>query len=270
MTEGDITKDFKDLSKKRENLVFMARAAESAERYSDMCQIMKLLVEWKEGSDPQPLDIEERNLLSVAYKNVIGTRRASHRCLSVEDYKGNTLIGEYKKLIEEELNNICEEILGLLTNTLVPGVVKALKAKESDAKLNEALVFYLKMTGDYYRYLAEIIHSNADFKSQAKKTYSDALKIAEEHLLPTHPIRLGLALNFSVCHYEILHDQTAACDLAKRAFDAAIAKLDSIDEGSYKDSTLIMQLLRDNLTLWTSPENMKKDDDEEEPQADAE
>lgn len=43
-----------------------------------------------------------------------------------------------------------------------------------------------------------------------------------------------------------------ACQLAKQAFDEAIAELDTLSEESYKDSTLIMQLLRDNLTLWTS------------------
>ena len=69
---------------------------------------------------------------------------------------------------------------------------------------------------------------------------------------PTHPIRLGLALNFSVFHYEIMGAPDEACQLAKNAFDDAIAELDTLSEESYKDSTLIMQLLRDNLTLWTS------------------
>jgi len=71
-------------------------------------------------------------------------------------------------------------------------------------------------------------------------------------LTPTHPIRLGLALNFSVFYYEILNSPDRACHLAKQAFDDAIAELDSLSEESYRDSTLIMQLLRDNLTLWTS------------------
>jgi len=75
----------------------------------------------------------------------------------------------------------------------------------------------------------------------------EALKLA-----PTHPIRLGLALNFSVFLYEVQAKQEEACKLAKDAFDSAIAELDTLDEESYKDSTLIMQLLRDNLTLWTS------------------
>jgi len=55
-----------------------------------------------------------------------------------------------------------------------------------------------------------------------------------------------------VFYYEILNSPDRACHLAKQAFDDAIAELDTLSEESYKDSTLIMQLLRDNLTLWTS------------------
>jgi len=55
-----------------------------------------------------------------------------------------------------------------------------------------------------------------------------------------------------VFYYEILNQPSEACKLAKEAFDNAIAELDQLQEDSYKDSTLIMQLLRDNLTLWTS------------------
>lgn len=79
-----------------------------------------------------------------------------------------------------------------------------------------------------------------------------ATSIAESDLPYTHPIRLGLALNFSVFYYEILNSAERACHIAKQAFDDAIAELDNLNEESYKDSTLIMQLLRDNLTLWTS------------------
>lgn len=82
----------------------------------------------------------------------------------------------------------------------------------------------------------------------------NATDVAQTDLTPTHPIRLGLALNFSVFYYEILNSPDRACHLAKQAFDDAIAELDSLSEESYRDSTLIMQLLRDNLTLWTSSE----------------
>lgn len=86
---------------------------------------------------------------------------------------------------------------------------------------------------------------------ESKKAYTKAKEEAE-NLPPTNPIRLGLALNFSVFYYEIENDSKKACDLAKKAFDDAIAELDSLKDDNYKDSTLIMQLLRDNLTLWTS------------------
>ena len=82
-----------------------------------------------------------------------------------------------------------------------------------------------------------------------------ATDVAQTELTPTHPIRLGLAHNFSVFYYEILNSPDRACHLAKQAFDDAIAELDSLSEESYRDSTLIMQLLRDNLTLWTSSES---------------
>jgi len=85
------------------------------------------------------------------------------------------------------------------------------------------------------------------------------MKVAEGNLQETHPTRLGLALNYSVCCYEILNLKDKACDIAKKAFDSAIEKLDTLNDNSYKDSTLIMQLLRDNLTLWTS-ENVQVDE----------
>merc|ERR1719283_92533 len=89
------------------------------------------------------------------------------------------------------------------------------------------------------------------------------MEIAEEALEATHPTRLGLALNFSVCYYEILNEPKQACDLAKKAFDEAIEKLDSLSDVSYRDSTLIMQLLRDNLTIWNqTDENQLPDDNE--------
>lgn len=87
---------------------------------------------------------------------------------------------------------------------------------------------------------------------ESNKAYKEASEIAATQLFPTHPIRLGLALNYSVYFYEIMNDPDEACRLAQTAFDDAISRLEHLSEESYKDSTLIMQLLRDNLTLWTS------------------
>jgi 14-3-3 protein epsilon len=197
------------------------------------------------------LSIEERNLLSVAFKNVIGSRRASWRIISSieqkEEHKGNdkhvAINREYRTAIEAELNQICKDILEILDKNLIPS-----------ARTGESKVFFYKMCGDYHRYLAEF-SSESDRKQAAQNSleaYKQATDIAVTDLTPTHPIRLGLALNFSVFYYEILNSPDSACQLAKQAFDDAIAELDTLNEESYKDSTLIMQLLRDNLTLWTS------------------
>ena len=97
----------------------------------------------------------------------------------------------------------------------------------------------------------------------------NATDVAQTELTPTHPIRLGLALNFSVFYYEILNSPDRACHLAKQAFDDAIAELDSLSEESYRDSTLIMQLLRDNLTLWTSSDGGEAEGSAEAPKEEA-
>lgn len=78
---------------------------------------------------------------------------------------------------------------------------------------------------------------------------------------PTHPIRLGLVLNFSVFYYEINFSSEKACELAKAAFDEAIPELDSMSDDKGRDATIILQLLRDNLTLWNS--NIQQTDDQE-------
>ncbi|KAH1095066.1 hypothetical protein GYH30_040388 [Glycine max] len=232
----------------REEFVYMAKLAEQAERYEEMVEFMEKV---SASAESEELTVEERNLLSVAYKNVIGARRASWRIISSieqkEESRGNedhvAVIRDYRSKIEAELSNICDGILKLLDTRLVPS------AASGDSK-----VFYLKMKGDYHRYLAEF-KTGADRKEAAESTlsaYKAAQDIANTELPPTHPIRLGLALNFSVFYYEILNSPDRACSLAKQAFDEAIAELDTLGEESYKDSTLIMQLLRDNLTLWTS------------------
>jgi 14-3-3 protein beta/theta/zeta len=201
-----------------------------------------------EGGQPS-LSNEERNLLSVAYKNVVGARRSSWRVISGIEQKANgddakkELAREYREKIEKELEVICNEVLDLLdVHLLTENVDK------------ESKVFYLKMKGDYYRYLAEVMtgEKKEDAVSKSKSAYIAATESAKEDMPTTHPIRLGLALNFSVFYYEITNQPEEACSIAKQAFDEAIAELDSLKEDSYKDSTLIMQLLRDNLTLWTS------------------
>lgn len=200
------------------------------------------------------LTLDERNILSVAFKNVVGTRRAAWRVLSSiqkkENNKGNsdnvTKVKTYKAAIEKEMTDICEEILALLTDHLIP-----------KANVGEGKVFFFKMKADYFRYVAE--YSTGDKKNQsaqkALQAYNDAGEVAKSALSATHPVKLGLALNHSVFYYEIMQNPEKACQMARQAFDDAIADLDNVEDEYYKDTTLIMQLIRDNLTLWTSELN---------------
>uniref|UniRef100_A0A2K6M9U9 14-3-3 domain-containing protein n=1 Tax=Rhinopithecus bieti TaxID=61621 RepID=A0A2K6M9U9_RHIBE len=194
-------------------LVQKAKLAEQAEQYDDMVACMKSVTEQR-----AELSSEERNLFSLACKNVVGTRRSSWGVVSNIEQKTE---GAEKKQ---------QMILSLLEKFLIPNASQA-----------ESKVFYLKMKGDYYRIV-----------DPSQQAYQEAFETSKKEMQPTHPIRLDLALNFSVFYYEILNSPEKACCLAKTAFDEAIAELDTLSEESYKDSRLIMHLLRDNLTLWTS------------------
>jgi 14-3-3 protein epsilon len=226
--------------------VYFAKLAEQAERYDEMADHME-----KVGKSDDELSVEERNLLSVAYKNAVGSRRAAWRIITSveqkEKTKGNEEQAKYAKeycvKVEGELQKICDTIIGLLDTNLIQ------KATSGEAK-----VFYQKMKADYYRYIAEFKDGDEKTKAaeNARLAYEDASTVAQKDLTVTHPIRLGLALNYSVFQYEVLSNPEDACKMARTAFEDAIAELDNVAEDSYKDSTLIMQLLRDNLTLWTS------------------
>jgi 14-3-3 protein epsilon len=225
--------------------VFMARLAEQAERYEDMVEYMKRVATM--GFE---LSLDERNLLSVAYKNTVGARRQAWRAIhSLEQREAGkpavtAIIKDYRAKVETELNSKCAEILATLASELIP------KASDSEAK-----VFYLKMKGDYHRYLAEFANRDsgdyAKHAQDAHDSYELAMAAAAD-LPPVHPVRLGLALNFSVFYFEVFGAPDKAIKLAGEAFNEAMSKLDSVDQDTYRDAEQIIQLLRDNLTLWQS------------------
>ena len=93
--------------------------------------------------------------------------------------------------------------------------------------------------------------------------------MAKEKLDPTDPVRLGLVLNYSVCYYEILNDPGKACELARKAFDDATPGLSDLDENAYAEAAMILQLLKDNLTLWTSEQEQAAADDDDDAAEDA-
>jgi len=239
----------------RDQSIFKAKVAEQAECFDEMVAAMKRVVQLDAN-----LSVEERNLLSIAYKNLIGGKRTAWRIISSlfdkEKHKdpNSWKLAQMKELrdsIEKQLHSNCGEILDLIDVSLLPAVNN-----------NQAKVFWSKMKGDYFRYIAEF--ERDEKRAQAQSKAFDAYQLAlndGKDLPPTDPILLGLALNFSVFYYEIMNDKDKACEMAKKYFDAAIPLIEKLTGDEYKDTTLILQLLRDNLSLWTASES---DDDSDE------
>merc|ERR1711907_150994 len=196
----------------REQALYMAKLAEQAERYEDMVKYMKQIVEL--GIKAHELTVEERNLLSVGYKNMMSVRRTAWRTVQQICETGE----ECPALNPVYRDTIAKEVFALITEVCEDVVKRYVDGdnKDDDEKV-EVLVFFKKMEGDYNRYGAEITEGDQ------KETYKQA---------------------------------------AKNAFDTAIDHLDSLEDDEYKDSTLIMQLLKDNLTLWTSDNDNEENQDE--------
>ena len=119
---------------------------------------------------------------------------------------------------------------------------------------DEAKAFFVKMVGDYYRYIAENAKDDKleEVKMKAKASYEQANAI---DLPACNPIKLGLALNFSVFNYEVLKDHANACSLADGALQQALDKIDELEEDDFRDAKSIIELLKENLTLWKEEED---------------
>ena len=236
-------------TEKYEKQVYLAMLAEQCSRFEDMTEFLEQMV----ISKKEDLTSDERNLLSIAYKNTISLRRQAVRTLLAYELKEKKkeesaylpYIIEYKARIEKELTELCVKIIPNIDTYLLP------RATESEAK-----VFYHKMKADYYRYIAENVEgeNKKSFAEKSLASYEAATKAAET-LTITNPIRLGLALNFSVFYYEVLGNQDTACNIAKEILEEAKKVLgdniDDDDNDEHKDAVSIINLLQENLNMWT-------------------
>eukprot|EP00286_Rhodomonas_abbreviata_P012506 CAMPEP_0181319170 /NCGR_PEP_ID=MMETSP1101-20121128/17421_1 /TAXON_ID=46948 /ORGANISM="Rhodomonas abbreviata, Strain Caron Lab Isolate" /LENGTH=232 /DNA_ID=CAMNT_0023426737 /DNA_START=20 /DNA_END=718 /DNA_ORIENTATION=+ len=229
----------------RDDYIFAAKLAETAERYDEMQEAIRNAI----MADAK-LSVEERSLFASAYKHVAAARRSTARMITdlenkEADATSKGKIKEYRDKVETELNQICNDAITLVDANLLP-------AAGDDV---EAQVFFHKLKGDYCRYLAEF---QKDAKRQADcdkglEAYTAAQKLCEG-LAATNPLRLGLSLNMAVFYFEILKDNEKAIALAQKGFDDAVDEMDSLSEAQYKESSQIIQLLRDNLSEWQKVE----------------
>jgi len=222
-----------------EKNIFLARVAEQAERFEDMVSFLEqVLVE--KGAD---VTSDERNLLSVAFKNLISSKRAACRTIAAIEQnpkysKFSDALADYKKEIESKLSADCQKVVDMINGKVLA------RPCEGEPK-----AFFVKMVGDYYRYIAENAKDSLleSVKQKALESYNQANGI---ELPPCNPIKLGLALNFSVFHYEVMKNHKAACELADKALQEALEKIDELEEDDFRDAKSIIELLKENLTLW--------------------
>ena len=122
---------------------------------------------------------------------------------------------------------------------------------------SETKVFFLKLKADYFRYKCEFAVGKEfdEACSKAEKVYKEAYDIANKDIPISSSTRLGLTLNYSVFFYEIKGLKEEACKIAKNAFDEAMEVLDDLEKSKPKDTILIIQLLKENLILWSNEMN---------------
>ena len=239
------------MSEKFEKQIYLAMLAEQCSRYEDMMSFLEEMVKMKSND----LTSDERNLLSIAYKNTISLDRQAIRTLlayeSKESKKAESpyleYIKEYKNKVQKELEGLCNKINTTIDQNLLP-----------KAETDEAKVFYHKMKGDYDRYIAENVDGElkkkyADLGLQAYNAALDSAKSIDY----TNPIKLGLALNLSVFYYEVVANKEEACKLAKETLDKAKDALSNVDEDDdeAKDAMSIVNLLQENLDMWNSEDD---------------
>jgi hypothetical protein len=220
--------------------------AEQCNRYEDMADYLEDLLNHRDSD----LSSDERNLLSIAYKSSVSSRRTALRTIiayeTKEKKKENStflpFIQEYKKKVEDELDKMCNNVISTIDNKLIK------KSSEAEAK-----VFYLKMKGDYYRYIAEYNHGETrqSIINGALEAYNRAVEEAKQ-LSNIHPISLGLTLNLSVFYYEIMNNHEQAIKIAKNTLDSVNNDLNNLDEDddTNRDAVSIINLLRENLEMW--------------------
>ena len=150
------------------------------------------------------------------------------------------IIKNYKNILEKDISDICKNVITLINNFLISKTV-----------LDESKMFFLKMKGDYYRYLCEFktLNENKNYLDESEKNYKNAIELSQ-NISWVSGIKLGLYLNYSVFFYEIKKDAKKAIQIAKEAIKSAKKYSDKIKEEEDKDAEITIQILKENINYW--------------------
>jgi len=242
-----VTMTHEDVALAKEQYLWRARLAQETNRYEDMAQYMKLTVE-----TGAPMTRDDDNMLAVAYKRMLDAKRLARRTLTAVEHKDDLTSWEalaasdYRVRVDGEQLALCNEMLSVVATWFSSG-----RAERDDQATS---IFYWKLMADYKRYTAEAItdpDQRDSVVAESRAAYEQAFRLSQHALRPIDPIRLGVMLNYSVFLYQVCDQHQQGHDLAKRAFDEALSEIDAIDHyNKYDDSTLILRLIRNNLTIW--------------------
>ena len=233
------------INKSRDEYIYLAKLYEKAEKLEDMIFCINKFIE----IDPK-LSISEKDLFSNSFRIVIKLKRSSYRTLNeIEklELKKNSnhvkLISDIKYRVELEIKSICDNIQSLIDKYTLPAV--------NDY---ESKVFYLKLKADYYRYKSEVSLNEEYIRciNLAEKNYNEALEISERHLPLSDQNRLGLILNFSIFYYECKKSKEDSVKLCQPIYNELKKIKQDLEKKQMRNSLLILELIKENLILWTN------------------
>lgn len=229
----------------RKEMIYAVKLLTVANQYAEAIEYTKMFI----TKNPS-LTKDERNIFANTFKQAMKKKRASWRILNnlekseTQNHKIVT-IREMKVTVEHEIKNLISEMLILIDDHILPSLTE-----NSDL---EVIIFYFKLKADYLRYLTEVTYGEEkqEAAEKTKETYHQAYSLAEENLPITSSTRLGLILNFSLFLWEILEMKREAFIVAQTGFDLSYEVLNELEQSNGKESILIIQLLRENLMIWS-------------------
>ena len=224
--------------------LYNVRLSEVSERYGDMVEYIKQYIE-----ENNVLNTEEMMLLSNAYKNFLGIKRKAYQnLLLIQNKEKNNptrsaTIAEFIDQEKTHIKNTVEEVISIIDEKLY-----------LNAPTLQCKVQYTKMKADYYRYICECFTESIleEAKIKGKLFYELASSLALG-LPKCDPIRLGVALNYSVFYCEILKNKEIGHQIVTESFDAALAEMGTVDDEHYKNFSGFLQSLKDNISKWMKP-----------------
>ena len=235
----------------REEYIYLSKLYIKAEEYNKVIEFIEEFIKL----NPK-LDKEECDILSTGFKNMITDKRASWFILNSMERKEkkkkkNTVkeIKEIKNHIENELREICNKLQEIVDKNLIPNNDEV-----------DTLVFLYKLKADYFRYICEFAEGKEyeNNLTEAEKYYKKAFEISEKKLPIINCNRVSVGLNYAIFLYEIKKDKMAGFDLAQNTFKESMKFIDDLEKSKYRDTLLIIQLLKENIIFWNSEMSEKE------------